>query len=80
MLIPVRCFSCGSLVSCKYMSYKKKVEQYRKNETETVLDFEKLSKEKSDETPEFKAMRDLDIDRICCRRHMLCNVDLIDVI
>lgn len=86
MLIPVRCFSCGSMISCKYVSFMKKVDEYRTEQQpdSSVLDFESLNKKlESDEvepTPEFKAMADLKIHRMCCRRHMLCNVDLIDVI
>ena len=83
MLIPIRCFSCGSMISCKYITYKKIVDKYRKDQTDTViLDFEKLSNDslQQEKTPEFKAMKDLNIHRICCRRHMVCNVDLIDVI
>ena len=86
MLIPIRCFSCGSMISCKYITYKKIVDKYRKDQTDTViLDFDKLSNytgnhQDQEKTPEYKAMKDLNINRICCRRHMLCNVDLIDVI
>jgi DNA-directed RNA polymerase subunit N (RpoN/RPB10) len=88
MLIPIRCFTCGGLLSDKWNDYLALCEQYRTNETRTdketgveVLDSDGLKDSNpSRMTAEFKALQKLKITRMCCRRHFICNVDLIDVI
>ena len=78
MLIPVRCFSCGKPISNQWQEYTKLLEKYNKNEKEVVLDIENFDTKA--ETASFKALKDLKINRICCRRHFIANVDMIDVI
>jgi DNA-directed RNA polymerase subunit N (RpoN/RPB10) len=79
MIIPVRCFTCGKVLADKYEFYKKKVEE-----------LEKKAKQEAnpDEYGEgnFEAIRtkevldELGLKRMCCRRHMLGHVDLIEII
>ena len=83
MLIPVRCFTCGSLVSDKWLAYNELCSKYRANtkqEDLVLLDADILNDNNTKSTAEEKALKDLEIKRICCRRHFLCAVDMIDVI
>ncbi|MGB9659134.1 MAG: DNA-directed RNA polymerase subunit N [Nitrososphaerales archaeon] len=57
MLIPVRCFTCGSLIGDKYEEFVKKV--------------------KEGEDPG-KALDKIGVNRYCCRRILLSNVNVID--
>ena len=59
MMIPVRCFTCGTVVGDKWDEFARRVKNGEKpNE---VLD-------------------DLGLNRYCCRRMLLSNVDVIDEI
>jgi len=68
VIIPVRCFTCGKIVSNVYEDYKKRYEDYKK-----AVD----AGEKPKETPK-QILDDLGIERYCCRRMILTHVDLIE--
>lgn len=81
MIIPIRCFTCGSVISNKWVKYMELCDKYRletKQDDIELLDIDELRSNTKKETAEFKALRDLQVKRLCCRRHFLCNVDLID--
>lgn len=81
MIIPVRCFTCGKVISNKWLKYNELCEKYRsdtKQDEIELLDIDELKSKSTKETAEYKALKDLGIKRMCCRRHFLCNVDLID--
>jgi DNA-directed RNA polymerase I, II, and III subunit RPABC5 len=83
MLIPVRCFTCGSVISDKWIAYEKIVAEERsKNKEKEVelLDIDMLESGDKKITAEYKALNDLNVVRICCRRHFLTNVDMIELI
>lgn len=67
MIIPVRCFTCGKVISDVYLEYKTRYEEYQK----TVA-----AGEKPKETPK-QILDKLGVDRYCCRRMILTHVDLI---
>jgi DNA-directed RNA polymerase subunit N (RpoN/RPB10) len=76
MIIPIRCFTCGKVLADKYEYYKKR-----------ISDKEKAQKEaKTQEPQENKEIKtgdildELGLTRMCCRRHMLGQVDLIEII
>lgn len=68
MIIPIRCFTCGKVVSSSYYEYMKRVQEYQKAVE---------AKEKIKETPE-TILDDLGIDRHCCRRMIISHVNLIE--
>ena len=68
VIIPVRCFTCGKIISDVFKDYKKRYEEYQK----TVE-----AGEKPKETPK-QILDDLGIERYCCRRMILTHVDLIE--
>lgn len=81
MIIPIRCFTCGKVIADKYEKYLEKVKTYDL-EQETPLDntlgVHYFTDKKQIVTSQFKALEDLNIERYCCRRHFLTQVDLIE--
>lgn len=84
MLIPIRCFTCGKVLADKYDVYVERVQKLEK---------EVLEKERKGERHEShhdhtafdriskKALLDeMGLTRYCCRRHMLSQVDMMEVI
>ena len=83
MIIPVRCFTCGAVIADKWVQYNTLTNEYRKDTKHKdveLLDIDALTSNDNPVTAEYKALQDLDINRVCCRRHFLCNVDMIDQI
>lgn len=73
MIIPIRCVSCNNVLAGKWLAYLKKVEEYRK--TDNVAGMVYLT-QTTTKTAEGKALDDLGLTKVCCRRHMLTHVDL----
>ena len=89
MIIPIRCFTCGKVIADKWNAYKEQIEKDSKSSSKkdkkftleeiTITDkedpmryFEKNSQKKS--------LDKLGIVRMCCVRHFISHVDLIDII
>lgn len=74
MIIPIKCFTCGTLIADKYRLY---VDQVRKqkavDKTPETIYFNDSNKEK---TSEGLMMDQLGLVKQCCRRHMLTHVDI----
>ena len=80
MIIPIKCFTCGNVLANKYRYY---CEEVRKRKLGEGLHTDKviyLTSEFSEKTPEGKVLDELRLHKMCCRRHMLTHVDLIDKI
>jgi DNA-directed RNA polymerase subunit N (RpoN/RPB10) len=69
MIIPVKCFTCGAVIADKYIKY---LERVQKDKSEIAY-FTPLSNKR---TEEGKAMDELKIKKICCRRHIQSHVDI----
>jgi DNA-directed RNA polymerase subunit N len=67
MIIPIRCFTCGTVIAPLYDQYKKRCEEYKKS---VALG------EKPKETPQM-ILDDLQVERYCCRRMIISHVDLL---
>ena len=76
MLPPIQCFTCGNpFIASRYLAFLELVKKYRKEEGKPdEVEYLTISTVKS---PEGKAMDDLKLTRICCRRHMLSHIDLL---
>lgn len=75
MIIPVRCFTCGKVLADKWEYYQAEVDKLEKQDAKqeaASTSFEKLKTGKILDT--------LGLERMCCRRHMLGHVDLINII
>jgi DNA-directed RNA polymerase I, II, and III subunit RPABC5 len=74
MIFPIRCISCNNIIAGKYLAYLELVEKNRKKEGKTEMEYLTATTIK---TAEGKALDELDIKRVCCRRHFLSHVDLL---
>lgn len=82
MIIPVRCYTCGKLLSNKEKTYKtivyrKKLALKKNINDESVLNINDKDIKK---TPEGEAMDEIGLTRYCCRKIMMTNVELINEI
>jgi DNA-directed RNA polymerase I, II, and III subunit RPABC5 len=76
MIIPIKCFTCGNVLADKYRFY---TEEVRKRKLAKSMDVEKvlyLTKEFHDKTPEGEVLDELNMVKMCCRRHFLTHVDI----
>ena len=77
MIIPVRCFTCGKVVGDKYIKYLDLVKENKaaqgEENTDTIITIDSKNIEK---TAEGKAMDTLVLNRYCCRRIMLSQIDI----
>jgi DNA-directed RNA polymerase I, II, and III subunit RPABC5 len=74
MIFPIRCISCNNIIAGKYLAYLALVEKNRKKEGKTEMEYLTATTTK---TAEGKALDELDVKRVCCRRHFLSHVDLL---
>ena len=76
MLIPVKCFTCGEVLGDKYRFYLREVKKKKINSKLEVDKVIYLTKYYSKKTPEGEVMDFLQLNKYCCRRHMLTHVDI----
>lgn len=81
MIIPVKCFTCGMVLADKYRYYQTEVRKRKmaKNMGAGSVSIDKvvyLTKEFHDKTPEGDVLDDLQLNKMCCRRHFLTHVDI----
>ena len=87
MIIPIRCFTCGKVLADKWNYFNKKSKELEKSSEDTVLTIEDLKIDEDTKTDNYFAsnkkgeiLNELGLTKLCCRRHMLGHVDLIEVI
>ena len=76
MIIPIKCFTCGNVLADKYRYYQQEV---RKIKLSKNIDLEKvlyLTTDNIKKTPEGLVLDTLQLNKYCCRRHILTHVDL----
>tara|TARA_Y100000389_G_scaffold204956_1_gene261230 strand:- start:13415 stop:13648 length:234 start_codon:yes stop_codon:yes gene_type:complete len=76
MLIPVKCFTCGNVLANKYRFYIREVEKKKLDKSIDLDEVKYLDEHTNDKTPEGEVMDLLQLNRYCCRRHMLTHVDI----
>jgi len=81
MIIPVKCFTCGMVIANKYRYYLEQVRKKKlaKNGNMESLNIDKvlyLTKEFAEKTPEGEVLDELNMNKMCCRRHFLTHVDI----
>ena len=77
MIIPVKCFTCGKVLADKYQFYQKTVAEMKLKNKEELTEIKYLNSNNIKKTAEGKVMDDLQLTRMCCRRHMLTHVDIL---
>mgnify|MGYP003976756627 FL=1 len=86
MIIPIRCFTCSKVIGDLWEEYDRKVNDLKNTNKKkfTIEDITITSEEDSlknfDDNHQNKILNDLGITKMCCRRHMLGHVNLIDKI
>ena len=79
MIIPIRCFTCGSVLAHKWIPYITTVQEEKNKSNEVIEDepsttyIDLKNPKKSIEGDVLDEMR---IHKYCCRRHMLTHVDI----
>lgn len=76
MIIPVRCFTCGNVLGDKFRYYQEEVRKMKLAKGQDIDSVIYLTKENKGKTPEGEVMDKLGLVKYCCRRHMLCHVDI----
>ena len=84
MIIPVRCFTCSKVIGDLWEEYDKRVNDQKNTNKKkfTIEDITITSEEDAlknfDNNHQNKILNDLGITKMCCRRHMLGHVNLIE--
>lgn len=68
MIVPVRCVTCGKVIGDKWRWFERKLKE------EGGPTHDETKSEKA------RLMDELGLKRMCCRRHMLTTVDVMDKI
>jgi DNA-directed RNA polymerase subunit N len=76
MIIPIRCFTCGKVMADKIDYYMQEAEKLKANKSENKDNLFK----NFDNIHTGKILDDLGLTRYCCRRNMISNVDLMNII
>jgi DNA-directed RNA polymerase I, II, and III subunit RPABC5 len=74
MIFPIRCVSCNNVIGGKYEAYLNKVKELRKGTGKDDIEYLTATTTK---TAEGKALDELGVTKVCCRRHFLTHVDLL---
>jgi len=67
--------SCNNIIGGKYLTYLELVAKYRTKTGKTDMEYLTSTTTK---TAEGNALDDLKLKRVCCRRHFLSHVDLLE--
>jgi len=79
MLIPIRCFTCNKVIGDKYVLYKELSNKHIEADNLDKDEIRYMDTSKAQEfSPYGKALNELGLMKMCCRRHMLGHVDIID--
>jgi DNA-directed RNA polymerase I, II, and III subunit RPABC5 len=76
MIIPVKCFTCGKVLANKYRYYQREVQKRKIDKSMEVNKVLYLTKDFMDKTPEGEVLDILQLNKSCCRRHMITHVDI----
>jgi DNA-directed RNA polymerase subunit N (RpoN/RPB10) len=76
MIIPIKCFTCGTVLADKYRYYQAEVKKIKIQRGESVEKVVYLTKTNVDKTAEGEVLDTIGLNNVCCRRHMLTHVDI----
>ena len=81
MIIPIKCFTCGTVIANRYQIYRDEVrlrkmqsEKYKNDTDRNRVEY--FTQENSNKTIEGNVLDELGLTKMCCRRHMLTHVDI----
>jgi DNA-directed RNA polymerase subunit N (RpoN/RPB10) len=76
MIIPVKCFTCGHVLGDKYLFYLRRVRELKLQNEDKIDKVVYLTTEHTKKSPEGQVLDELNLKKMCCRRHMLSHVDI----
>ena len=76
MLIPVKCFTCGTVIGDKYLFYQRRVIDIKIERKINPEVIQYLDETRIDKTVEGEVLDFLKLTKICCRRHILTHVNI----
>jgi DNA-directed RNA polymerase subunit N (RpoN/RPB10) len=76
MLIPVKCFTCGTVIGDKYLYYQEQVIEIKMERQINPEVIQYLDPTNIDKTVEGEVLDKLQLTKLCCRRHMLTHVNI----
>ena len=77
MIIPIKCFTCGTVLADKYEYYCQEVRKKKQIQSNVQVDkVVYLTKANSEKTVNGYVLDELNLKKMCCRRHMLTHVDI----
>ena len=76
MIIPVKCFTCGMVLADKYLFYVKEVRKIKLQNEMSLDENIYLDENNIKKTPEGEVLDKLQLDKMCCRRHILTHVNI----
>ena len=89
MIIPVKCFTCGKVLADKWNYYNTEVNKNKKDKDNNKFTMDDISISENEDKPtkyftednkNDEILNKLGLNKMCCRRHMLSHVDLIEII
>ena len=85
MIIPVRCFTCHKVIGDKWNYFRRSVQEHEKESRSRKYDMDSLGVSSEldiyfTDTYPGKVLDELRLTKLCCRRHMLSHLDLVDMI
>ena len=76
MIIPVKCFNCGTVLADKYRYFLKKSREKKLQKSENPNRVVYLDKKNMDKTAEGEVLDELILKNMCCRTRMITHVDI----
>ena len=76
MIIPIKCFTCGKVLADKYLYYQEEVARRKLLDKNDIKEVQYLTKNNIKKTHEGIVLDELNLTKMCCRRHMLTHVDI----
>lgn len=73
MIIPIKCFTCGTVIANKYRYYQAEIRKLKGDKTSKVTYLTNAYQEK---TVEGITLDNMGITKMCCRRHFMTHVDI----
>jgi DNA-directed RNA polymerase I, II, and III subunit RPABC5 len=70
--------NCGITLADLWRYYQRRVRELRGASSNTLLTPQYIDGTTIPDTVENKILKELGLNRYCCRKHLLTNVDLID--
>ena len=80
MIIVIKCFSCGHLLADKWRYYVQKCKELEESKLQDTASSSAETLKNMDDVQRKEILDELGLDRLCCRRHMLSTVDMMDII